>query len=247
MTVKSILISQPQPTGERSPFFDLAEKYDIKIDFRHFIQVEGVSGKDFRKDKISILDHNAVIITSRTAVDHYFRICKELRIEVPEDMKYFCTSEAVALYLQKYITYRKRKIFYGNKSYDDLISVMQKHKSDNFLLPISEAHNVDLPDVLDLNKIKYTKAVIYKTVSSDLSDLKDVNYDVLVFFSPLGITSLFENFPDFVQNNTRIATFGKTTYDAAIAANIRVDIKVPTVEAPSMIMALENYIKQHNK
>jgi len=247
LKIKSILVSQPKPETAKSPYFDLAETSNVKIDFRPFIHVEGVSAKDFRQSRIHILDHTAVIFTSRTAIDHFFRIAQELRLTVPDSMKYFCISEATAYYLQKYIVYRKRKIFYGNGKFSDLINVMKKHKSESFLVPLSDIHKQQIPDLLDKSGFKYTKAILYRTVSSDLSDLKDVNYDILVFFSPSGIQSLLQNFPDFDQKETRIACFGPSTAKAVKDAGLRLDIQAPTSKAPSMTMALELYIKKHNK
>jgi uroporphyrinogen-III synthase len=247
LKIKSILVSQPKPETAKSPYFDLAEKSNIKVDFRPFIHVEGISAKDFRQSRIHILDHTAVIFTSRTAIDHFFRIAQELRLTVPDSMKYYCISEATAYYLQKYIVYRKRKIFYGNGKFADLINVMKKHKDEKFLVPLSDIHKQQIPDLLDKSGFKYTKAILYRTVSSDLSDLKDVNYDILVFFSPSGIRSLLENFPDFEQNETRIACFGPSTAKAVKEAGLRLDIQAPTSKAPSMTMALEQYIKKQNK
>ena len=247
MKVKSILVSQPEPSTAKSPYFELAEKTNVKIDFRPFIQVEGVSAKEFRQTRIQILEHSAVIFTSRTAIDHFFRISQELRLTIPDSMKYFCISEATAFYLQKYIVYRKRKIFYADGRFSDLINVMKKHKGEKFLVPLSDIHKQEIPELLDKEGYKYTKAILYRTVSSDLSDLKDVNYDVLVFFSPSGIKSLYQNFPDFKQNNTRIACFGPTTAQAVREAGLKLDIEAPTAQAPSMTMALEQYIKKSNK
>ena len=241
------MVSQPKPESEKSPYFDLASSFKVKIDFRPFIHVEGVEGKDFRKKRINILDHKAVIFTSRNAVDHFFRICEELRLNVPDSMKYFCVSESTAYYLQKYVVYRKRKIFHGRQSIKDLLDVIKKHSGENFLLPCSDIHKQDVPALLEENGISFTKAILYNTVCSDLSDLKDVNYDVLVFFSPSGIKSLFKNFPEFEQNSTKIAVFGSTTAKAAEDAKLRIDISAPLPEAPSMSLALENHIKQSNK
>ena len=240
-------MSQPKPETERSPYFDLANNMKVKIDFRPFIHVEGIDSRDFRKTKINVLDHNAVIFTSRNAVDHFFRICEELRVTVPDSMKYFCISESTAYYLQKYVVYRKRKIFHGRQNFSDLMELIKKHSSDKFLLPCSDIHKLDIPKTLDDNNIDYSKAILYRTVCSDLSDLKDVNYDVLVFFSPSGIKSLFQNFPKFIQNNTRIAVFGPTTAQAAVDANLRIDITAPMPESPSMSMALESFLKKANK
>lgn len=247
MKVKSILVTQPKPETEKSPFFDLAKKYNVRIDFREFIHVEGVPVADFRKDRINFADYTAVILTSRNAVDHYFRMCNELRFTVPDTMKYFCLTESTAFYIQKYIVYRKRKIFYGKQTINDLIDVIKKNKKEKFLLPVSDIHSNEVPDVLDQHKIEYSKAVLYRTVVSDLSDLANVNYDMLVFFSPSGITSLFQNFPKFKQNNTRIAAFGTSTIQAVTEAGLNLDLKAPTPEAPSMTMAIENYIKKVNK
>lgn len=245
--VKSILVTQPKPEGEKSPYYDLAKKCSVKVDFREFIHVEGISASEFRRDRINILDYTAVIFTSRNAADHYFRMCQEMRITVPETMKYFCISESTAYYLQKYVIFRKRKIFHGKQSFADMMDVIKKHKDDKFLLPCTDIANVEGAELLEKAKIRYAKAVIYKTVCSDLSDLANVNYDVIVFFSPSGVKSLFQNFPDFKQNLTRIAAFGATTAKAVEDANLYVDIKAPNPQAPSMTMALEQYITAVNK
>jgi len=247
LKIKKILVSQPKPDTAKSPYFDLAEKNNIQVDFRPFIQVEGVSAKEFRQTRVQILDHSGVIFTSRTAIDHFFRMSTEMRLIIPDTMKYFCMSEATAFYLQKYIVYRKRKIFYGAGRFSDLIDVMKKHKDEKFLLPVSQVNQPEITQLLDKAGYFYTKALIYKTVSSDLSDLKDVNYDILVFFSPSGIQSLMQNFPTFDQNGTKIACFGPATAKAVIDAGLRLDIEAPTAEAPSMTMALEQYIKKYNK
>jgi uroporphyrinogen-III synthase len=247
MKIKTILVSQPEPKNDKSPYAELAEKKGLKIDFRPFIQVEGVSVKDFRQERIDILAHSGVIFTSRTAVDNYFRIAEELRLTIPDTMKYFCISEATAYYLQKYIVYRKRKIFYGNGTFADLMEVIKKHKDEKFLVPLSDMHKEEIPKKLEQAKIKYTKAVMYRTVSADLSDLADVNYDVLVFYSPSGIKSLFENFPEFKQNNTQIATFGPKTAKAVKDIGLKVNIKAPTKEAPSMTMAIEQFVTESAK
>jgi uroporphyrinogen-III synthase len=247
LKIKTILVSQPEPSTAKSPYFELAEKSNVKIDFRPFIQVEGIPAKEFRQTRIQILDHTAVIFTSRTAIDHFFRVCQDLRITVPDSMKYFCISEATAFYLQKYIVYRKRKIFYADGRFTDLVNVMKKHKGESYLVPLSDIHKQEIPKLLDKGEYKYTKAVLYRTVSSDLSDLTDIEYDVLVFFSPSGIKSLYQNFPDFEQNNTRIASFGPATAKAVSDAGLRLDIQAPTAQAPSMTMALEQYIKKISK
>lgn len=244
--VNSILVSQPKPKDSKSPYHKLAKKYDLQVDFRPFIQVEPVSYKEFRKQKISILDHSAIIFTSRNAVDHLFRLCKELKLEVPSDMKYFCISEQTANYLQKYIVIRKRKIFTGNKTAQDLIEVLKKHKNEKYLFPCSNIRKNDIPDFLKEQGFDYTEAVMYKTVASDLSDLAEVNYDLIAFFSPSGINSLFVNFPDFKQNETRIAAFGHSTSKAVKDAGLVLDIQAPMKEAPSMTGAIELYIKKAN-
>jgi len=247
LKVKSILVTQPKPETDKSPYYDLAKKCNVKIDFRPFIHVEPIAAKDFRKDRINILEYSAVIFTSRNAADNFFRICTEMRVNVPEAMKYFCVSESTAFYLQKYVVYRKRKIFYGKQTINDLMDVIKKHRKEKFLVPCTDIHKQEIFETLDAHAIEYTKAVIYKTVASDLSDLADVNYDVLVFFSPSGIKSLFKNFPKFKQNATRIAAFGPTTAQAVLDAGLRLDIQAPVPAAPSMTMALEQYIKKNNK
>ncbi len=245
--VESILVSQPKPQTDKSPYFDLAEKYNLQVDFRPFIQVEPVSAKDFRKQKIDILDHTAVIFTSRNAVDHFFNICKELKIEMPADMKYFCISDQTANYLQKYIVIRKRKIFTGLRTATDLIEILKKHKNEKYLFPCSSIRKEDIPEFLQQNDYKFTEAVMYETAAADLSDLEDVYYDIIAFFSPSGINSLFVNFPDFKQNDTRIAVFGPTTAKAAEDAGLIIDILAPMPNAPSMTGAIEVYIKEANK
>ncbi len=247
MKIRKILVSQPKPSSEKNPYFELAEKNNLKIDFRPFIKVECVCSKEFRQQKIDILAHTAVIFTSKTAVDNYFRICEEMRVTVPDSMKYFCITEAIAFYLQKYIVYRKRKIFFGKSKITDLVDVMQKHKDDKFLVPLSDQHKKEIPDTLTKHGFNYTKAVLYKTVSSDLSDLYSINYDLLVFYSPSGIRSLLKNFPKFEQNDIKIASFGTATAKAVKEAGLRLDIQAPMPEAPSMTMALDKFISEFNK
>lgn len=246
LKVKSILVSQPKPTDDKSPYLSLAEKYKLKIDFRPFIQVDPINYKEFRKQKIDILNHTAIIFTSRHAVDHFFKLCAESKIEIPADMKYFCISEQTSNYLQKYIVIRKRKIFTGSKTANDLIEIIKKHKNEKYIFPCSNIRKDDIPVFLQDNGYKFTEAVIYKTVASDLSDLANVNYDIIAFFSPSGINSLFVNFPEFQQNNTRIAAFGPTTAKAVHDAGLRLDIEAPLPNAPSMTGALELYIKRAN-
>lgn len=247
MKIKKILISQPQPSTEKSPYHELAENHNLKVEFRPFIQVEEVTAKEFRQTKIDILSHTAVIFTSKTAINHFFRVCEDSRLTVPDTMKYFCVSESVAYYLQKYIVYRKRKIFFGPGRFPELIDTIIKHKSEKFLVPLSDVHKEEIPIFLDKSKIDYTKAILYRTVSSDLSDLSVINYDVIAFFSPSGITSLLKNFPKFEQNNIRIASFGINTAKAVKDAGLRLDIQAPSPEAPSMTMALEQFISKYNK
>lgn len=245
--VKSILVTLPKPESDKSPYFDLAKKYNLKIDFRSFIHVEGVAGKDFRKEKINLSDFTAVIFTSKNAVDHFFRISEEMRHDVPADMKYFCISETIALYLQKYIQYRKRKIFFGKQTAADLADVLKKHATEKFLYPCSDVAAEETQKFLHDNGYNFKPAILFHTVCSDLSDLAEVFYDVIAFFSPSSIHSLFINFPNFKQNDTRIAAFGVSTHKAAIEHDLVLDIPAPTPQAPSMTMAIEQYIKQANK
>ena len=247
MAIKTILVSQPKPEGEKSPYFDLATKYKLKIDFRPFIKVEAVDAKDFRSQRVNLNEQTAIILTSKVAVDHFFRIAKETRFEVPDAMKYFCISEAIALYLQKYVSYRKRKIFYGKQTILELTELMKKHKGEKYLLPCTDILRDNIPTTLEEQGIPFSKVILYRTVASDLSDLEDVYYDILVFFSPGGIKSLFKNFPDFKQNNTAIAAFGPTTASAVIKHDLRLDVHAPHPKAPSMVAALELFIKEQLK
>ncbi len=246
MKVKTILVSQPEPIIENSPYFDLIERQKVKIDFRPFIHVEGVSSKEVRTQKVDLTQYTAIILNSRNSVDHFFRIAEDMRFKVPDSMKYFCQSEAVAFYLQKYVVYRKRKIYVGKRTFTELSPLIKKYKTESFLLPSSDKLKSEVPSILNELGVSWKQATFYKTVVSDLSDLRDVYYDILVFFSPSGIKSLLENFPDFEQNDTRIAVFGNTTVKAAADNGLRVDIKAPTPDTPSMTMALEKYIKQVN-
>ncbi|MEQ9591690.1 MAG: uroporphyrinogen-III synthase [Cyclobacteriaceae bacterium] len=246
LKVKSILVSQEAPADANSPYLKLAEKFNLKIDFRSFIQVEPVEVKEFRKQKIDILSHTAIIFTSRNAVDHFFQICAELKIEMPADMKYFCISEQTSNYLQKYIVIRKRKIFTGSKDTKDLLEIVKKHKNEKFLFPCSDIRKSDIPDFLESNGFDYSEGIIYRTMAANLSDLEDVYYDILAFFTPAGINSLLLNFPKFKQNNTRIAAFGPATAKAVRDAGLVLDIEAPLPEAPSMTGALELYISKAN-
>lgn len=246
MKVKSILVSQPQP-NESSPYHDLGKRNKIKVDFRSFIQIEGADARDVRQQKIDFSKFTAVVFTSRNVIDHYFRLAEEMRFQVPDDMKYFCQSEAIAFYLQKYIVFRKRKTYIGERDIQDLAPYMKKFKDEKYLLPSSDVLNPEVPKFLDEMGVDWERGVLCRTVSSDLSDLDDVKYDILVFFTPSGIKSLFENFPKFVQGETRIAVYGKTTVQAANELGLRIDIEVPTPETPSMAMALEKYVTEANK
>ena len=247
MKVKSILVSQPEPKVENSPYFDIQQKYKVKIDFRPFIHVEGVNAKEVRQQKIDLNNYTSIILTSKNSVDHYFRVAEEMRFKVPETMKYFCQSEAIAYYLQKYVVYRKRKIYVGQKDFIDLSPLIKKFKDDKFLLPASDKLNDDVPQTLNDLGVNWTQGIFFRTAMSDLADLADVKYDVLCFFSPTGINSLFKNFPDFVQDNTRIGVFGSTTKKEAELFGLRVDIMAPTPEAPSMTMAIDQYLAKVNK
>ena len=244
MKVKTILVSQPEPSSEKSPYNRLQNKHKLTIDFRPFIHVEGVDAKEVRQQKIDFKNYDNIILTSRNAVDHFFRLCKEMRYSVPNTTKYFCLSEAVAYYLQKYVVYRKRKIYVGKGKIEDLENVLNKFETETFLFPTSDTLKKDVPNFLDNVKLRWTRAILYRTVVSDLSDLRDVYYDILVFFSPSGIESLFKNFPDFKQNKTRISAYGNSTIKAAEDAGLTVQIKAPTPASPSMTMAIEKYVEK---
>lgn len=248
MKINKVLVSQPKPASEKSPYYDIAEKYGVTIVFRPFIKVESLSAKEFRQQKVAILDYTAIVFTSRHAIDHFFHLCSELRVTIPETMKYFCVTEAVALYIQKYVQYRKRKIFFGNTGkIDDLIPSMVKHNTEKYFVPMSDVHNEELANLLDKNKINHTEAVMYRTVSNDFEEGETFDYDMLIFFSPSGISSLTKNFPDFEQKDIAIASFGPTTAKAVRDAGLRLDLEAPTVEAPSMTAALDMFIKKTNK
>ncbi len=245
MNIKKILVSQPKPTTEKSPYFDIAQKHDVELVFRPFIKVEGLSAKEFRQQKVNIAEFTAIVFTARTAVDHFFRLCEEMRISIPMTMKYFCTSETIANYLQKYIVYRKRKIFASpTGKLADLIPAMQKHKTENFLLAVSDVNNGSDSALLAANKLNVTQAAMYRTVSNDFGPDEAFDYDMLVFFSPQGIESLLKNFPDFRQGDIRIAAFGPATVKAVQDAGLRLDIEAPTPKAPSMTSALDLYLSE---
>lgn len=243
MKINKILVSQPKPTSDKSPYFDIAEKYGVNIVFRPFIKVEGLTSKEFRQLKVSLPEHTAVIFTAKAAIDHFFRIAEETRFNVPETMKYFCTTESIALYLQKYIVYRKRKIFFGKSGkLEDLIPFMQKHSDDKYLYVVSDANKND-DDILEKNKINYSRAVMYRTVSNDFAENEDFDYDMLLFFSPSGIKSLIKNFPDFKQGDIKIGCFGAATAKSITDEGFRLDLEAPTANAPSMTAALDLYLK----
>ncbi len=246
MEVKKILISQPKPASEKSPYYDIAEKYGVEIVFRPFIKVESLSPKEFRQQKVSILDHTAVVFTSRHAIDHFFQLCAELRVTIPETMKYFCITESIAFYIQKYVQYRKRKVFFGNTGkLSDLATPIAKHKNEKYFVPLSDVHTDEIKNMLDGLKVQHSEAVMYRTVSNDFTEEEKLDYDMLVFFSPSGIASLLKNFPNFEQKDIVIASFGPTTAKAVRDANLRLDIEAPTVEAPSMAAAIELYLKKN--
>lgn len=247
MKIKNILVSQPQPSSDKDPYFEIAENHNVKIEFRQFIHVESVPTKEFRKQRVSFLDFTAVVFTSKTAIDNYFRIAGDMRITIPDTMKYFCTSESIAHYLQKYIVFRKRKIFYGKGRFVDIMELLDKHKGEKYLVPLSDQHKKEIPELLGKFKVNHKICILYNTVSSDLTDLSIINYDVLVFFSPSGIKSLFKNFPNFKQDEIKICSFGNSTAQAVKDAGLRLDLQAPLPEAPSMTMALDQFIREQNK
>ena len=247
MKINKVLISQPKPSSDKSPYYEIAGKYDVEMVFRPFIKVEGLTAKEFRQQKVSILDHTAIIFTARTAIDHFFRLCEEMRISIPDTMKYFCTSETIANYLQKYIIYRKRKIFSGKTGkLADLLPAMIKHKNEKYLLAVSDVNNGSESEILSNNKLNFTRGVMYRTVSNDFKPDEAFDYDMLVFFSPQGIESLLKNFPEFKQGDIKIATLGSTTAQAVKNAGLRLDIEAPSPEAPSMTAALDLYLSKTN-
>lgn len=247
MQIKSILVTQPKPENDKSPYFDLSKRYKLSVDFIPFFHMEGVSAKEFRQERINLSDFTAIIMTSRQSIDHFFRLCQELRFEVPDTMKYFCTSEAIAYYIQKYIQFRKRKVFHGQHTFQDLVSMLKKHRDEKFLLPHSNVHNKEIDQLLDGENIQYTKALFYRAVPSDLSHMKKISHDLLVFFSPADVKSLKKNFPKFKQKDTKIAAFGSTTAQAVSKAGYNIDIQAPTPESPSMTMAIESHILNGKK
>lgn len=243
LKVSSILITQPRPDTERSPYFDLAKKYEIKLEFHPFIRVEGLSGKEFRKQRIDIAEYTAIVFTSRYAVDHFFRICEELKIKVSQDMKYFCITEAVALYLQKFILYRKRKVFFSaDGSTAGLLDVIGKHKNEKYILPVTDNAKNDIAQYLIKHNIKYAEGTLYRMVSNDIKEVMSNPYDMIVFFSPFSVQTLFDYDPSFKQNGTLIGAFGPTTSKAVEDSGLRLDVKAPAVNAPSMVSALELFL-----
>ncbi len=246
--IKKILVSQPKPSSEKSPYFDIAEKYNVELVFRPFIKVEGLEPKEFRAQKINILDFTAVVFTSRHAIDHYFTLAKQMRIAIPEDMKYFCVTETISLYIQKYVQYRKRKVFFGNTGkIDDLLPTMVKHKAEKYLVPMSDVNSGSVASLLESKKLNHRECVMYRTVSNDFTpqEVKDFDYDMLVFFSPSGIESLTKNFPEFNQGEVAIATFGPATAKAVRDAGLRLDLEAPSTQYPSMTAALQHYLEEH--
>ena len=248
--IKKILVSQPKPSSDKSPYYDIAKESDVELVLRPFIKVEGLTAKEFRQQKINILDHSAVVFTSRHAIDHFFRLAKEMRVNIPETMKYFCVTETIALYIQKYVQYRKRTVFFGRTGkIQDLVPTMAKHKTERYLVPLSDVHNDDVKNQLDEKKLQHTECYMYRTVSNDFSEeeVKNFDYDMLIFFSPTGIEALTKNFPNFDQGDIRIGTFGPSTAKAVEEKGLRLDLQAPSVEYPSMTGALKAYLKAQNK
>lgn len=245
--IKKILVSQPKPTSEKSPYFDIARKLDVEIVFRPFIKIESLTPVEFRQQKVSILDHTAVVFTSRHAIDNFFKLCKEMRVAIPDDMKYFCITETVSLYIQKYVQYRKRKVFFGSTGkIDDIIPLMIKHKNEKYFVPQSDQHTDDFANLLDSKKLDHSEAVMFRTVSNDFGKDEAFDYDMLIFFSPSGISSLFKNFPNYQQGDMAIGTFGPATAKAAKEAGLRVDLEAPSPQFPSITAALQDYVARHN-
>lgn len=245
--IKKILVSQPQPTSEKSPYYDIAREFGVELTFRPFIKVEELTAKEFRQQKINLLDYTAVVFTSRHAIDNFFKLAKEMRVAIPEEMKYFCVTEAIALYIQKYVQYRKRKVFFGSTGkMDDVLPQMVRHKAEKYLVPMSDVHTDELKKLLDSKKLIHTECVMYRTVSNDFTaeEVKAFDYDMMVFFSPTGIKSLIKNFPNFEQGDIRIATFGPSTAKAVTDAGLRLDLSAPSPEYPSMTGALKHYLSK---
>ena len=245
--IKKVLVSQPAPSSEKSPYYEIARKHGVEFVFHPFIKVEGLSAREFRQQKIQILDHSAVVFNSRNAIDHFFKLCNEMRITVPEDMKYFGLSETILLYIQKYVQYRKRKVFFGTTGkWPDLLSVMARHKNENYLVPLSDVHSDEVATMLDAKKLKHEECIMYRTVSNEYPADQPFDYDMLVFFTPAGIQSLLKNFPNFQQGDTKLACFGKATAKAIEAAGLRLDLEAPSTEAPSMPAAIDLFLEKEN-
>lgn len=247
LKIKHVLISQPPPDNEKSPYDDIVKQFNLHVTFRKFFNIESLGTREFRKHRIKIPDFTAIIFTSKHAVDHFFTLCEKLRVMISDQTKYFCTSEAIALYLQKYVQYRKRKIFFGNNNFRELLDIIKKHKDEKYLFPCGENHKKEIPQLLKQNKIQFFSAPIYRTASADLSDIKLEDYQMLVFFSPFGIEALVSNFPDYVQGETVLATFGEATAKAASKHGFTAQIKAPTETAPSMMMAIHQYLEKSGK
>ena len=247
MKVSKILVSQPRPATEKSPYFSIAEKHDVQIDFCSFIKVEGVTTKEFRQQKVSILDHTAIVFLSRHAIDHFFTLCKELRVTIPDDMKYFCLSETVSLYIQKYVQYRKRKVFFGNGHIQDLDPLFAKHKGEKYFVPSSNVHNDELNVLFDKYEIKHSQAEMYRTVSTEIAPEYIKSFDMLIFFSPHGIDSLKKNVPDYEQGEQLIACFGNVTAEYIKEHGLRLDLEAPSAAATNMPAALDAYLTANNK
>jgi uroporphyrinogen-III synthase len=248
--IKTILVSQPQPESPKNPYADIASKYKVRIDFRKFITVEGVPAKEFRKQRIDINEHTAIIFTSRNAIDHFFRISDELRVRLPESTKYFCLTEAIAVYLQKYTQFRKRKVFHGANGKDaELMELLAKHAAkEKFLLPCAANHQDIFSTFLAEKKADFSEAIMFETKAADLTDMKgQIMHDMIVLFTPKGVESLFQNFPGFNQGDTCICGMGASTQKAMEEHGLRVDIKAPSVESPSIFKAIENYLEVSNK
>lgn len=248
--LKKILISQPKPTSDKSPYFEIARKFGVEFVFHPFIKVEGLTAREFRQQKVQVLDHTAIVFNSRHAIDHFFTLCKEMRVTIPEDMKYFAVSEMVSLYIQKYVQYRKRKVFFGTTGkIDGLIPQMARHKTEKYLVPLSCVHNDDIKNLLDEKKLNHTECVMYRTVSNDFTEeeIKGFDYDMMVFFSPTGVKALKKNFPDFEQGKIAVGAFGPATAKTVDDEGLRLDLSAPTKEFPSMTGALKDYLKKHNK
>ena len=248
--IKKILVSQPRPTSEKSPYYDIANRFNVELIFRPFIKVEGITAKEFRAQKVNILDYTAIVFTSRHAIDHFFNMAKELRVTIPEDMKYFCVTETIALYIQKYVQYRKRKVFFGETGkIDDLVPSMVKHKNEKYLVPMSSVHNDDVANMLNAKNLKHTECVMYRTVSNDFTEdeVKDFDYDMCVFFSPSGINAFEKTFGNTKNDSVVVATFGPSTTKSAHDAGLKVVIEAPSKEFPSMTAALKNYLEKQSK